>query len=701
MSIADFEFMSARRLPIIVAAEAAECGLACLTMVARYHGHDVDLNGLRQRFTLSMSGATLRAMIAMADDLSLSARPLRVEIEYLKDAPLPVILHWGHNHFVVLRKVAGRSFVIHDPSIGVKTLSYDEFSKHFTGVLLEFTKVDNFSEIHARTRLPITSLWSRSTGAASSLLVVLGLSVALQVATFVAPFQIQLVVDEAIGRADEPLLHVLALGFFALVIVQTSLDAVRTWAIQVLGNLFTYQLVGNLFRHLLRLPADFFEKRSVGDILSRLASTTAIQDALSRGIVAALMDGVLALVAAVILFFYSPLLAGVVLASVALTLLVNTVFFPLNRARAEEQLVANATERTHIMESVRAAATIKVMGREAERIAAWRNLYSRVINSTISVARLQINANWIQGIIVGGSTVLVIYLGARKVLSGDGLSIGMLLAFLSFRQTFGDRAVSLINQGVQFSLLGLHLERLSDIVTATPDVLNLSAPDMVDIAAIHLRNVSFRYGDSDPWILRDFSLSIEPGEFVAIVGPSGCGKSTLLKLMLGLRSPTAGHVELGERKAGPELWRAWRDRVGFVAQDDQLLSGSIAENIAFFDPDLDMAKVRLAATNAQIHDDIEKMPMKYLSLVGDMGAALSGGQRQRILLARAFYREPAVLVLDEGTANLDVDTEEVIANLVVALPITRIVVAHRPALIAKASRVVDLRERNEAIRRES
>lgn len=677
-----------RRLPTIIAAEAAECGLACMAMVGAYHGHDIDLNGLRQRFSLSISGATLRNLMGLADQLGFSTRALRVELSSLAKVQAPAILHWDLNHFVVLKAAGPKTATIHDPARGVVTLSLDEVSKHFTGVALELAPAANFAKVTARAPIKLTSLWSRSHGFWGAAAQVLGLSAALQVAAFAAPFQIQLVVDQAIGRADASLLSVLALGFGALVLVQAGVEALRGWALQVFGNLLTLQMVGNLVRHLLRLPSDFFEKRHVGDILSRINSTGAIQDMLTRGVVSALIDGLMALVAATILFLYAPVLAGVVVAAVALNLAIALAFYPVVRARTEEQLVVSARERSHLMESVRAATVIKLMGREAEREGAWRNLYSGVINATVSIARFQIGANLLQTIVTGVSTVLVIFLGARTILAGAGFSVGMLLAFLSFRQTFSDRAVSLINQAVQFRLIGLHLDRLSDIVTARPEA-DAAAPPRLEVQGeIAVRGIAFRYGPSDPLVLQDVDLTIAPGEFVAITGASGGGKTTLLKLLLGLREPTDGRILLDGQPATPELWRAWRRQVGVVSQDDRLLSGTIADNIAFFDPDLDMARVQMAAQAAQVHADILRTPMQYLSLVGDMGSSLSGGQRQRVLLARALYRGPRVLILDEGTANLDEATEAVIADLIASLPITRIVVAHRPALVQRAERVI-------------
>lgn len=685
----ELNFSRRRRLPVIQGAEAAECGLACMAMVARYHGHDVDLNGLRQRFTLSMSGATLRSIMGFADSLGFAPRALKVELSALEKVRLPAILHWDLNHFVVLKSVSNGKAVIHDPALGARTYTLADLSNHFTGVALELTPSDTFEKVTARAPIKLTSLWSRMVGFWPAFFQILGLSLALQVAVFAMPFQMQLVVDEAIFRADRDLLTVLAIGFGALVVVQASIEALRAWALQVFGQMLSFQMVGNLVRHLMRLPTDWFEKRHVGDIISRIGSAGAIQDVLTRGVIAAIIDGLMAIVAIIILLLYSPILTAVVVGAVAINLALAFALFPALRARTEEQIIETAREQSHIMETVRAATTIKVMGREAERESSWRNLYANAVNAAVSVGKFQISLGFTQALVTGLQTVIVIYLGARTILAGDGFSVGMLFAFLSFRQTFTDRANALINQAIQFKFLGLHLDRLADIVTAEVETSAAAAPPRLEVrGAMTLRDIDFRYGVADRAILEGLNLEVRPGEFLAITGSSGGGKTTLLKLMLGLRAPTAGAVTLDGQTATPDLWRAWREQVGVVAQDDRLLSGTIADNIAFFDPDLDMVRVQQAAMAAQVHADIARMPMQYLSLVGDMGSTLSGGQKQRVLLARALYRQPRILILDEGTANLDVQTEEVIADLIAQLPITRIVVAHRPALLRRADRVL-------------
>lgn len=673
---------------MVRAAEASECGLACMAMVAKYLGHDVDLNGMRQRFPVSLAGTKLRTLMDLAGQLGLAARALRADLDALPSLRTPAILHWDLDHFVVLKAVSRGRVVIHDPALGRRVLSAATLSKHFTGVVLELAPTADMTPMVARTPTRLRHLWSRIEGFWPALAQVLGLSVVLQAAVFAAPFYLQLSVDKALATGDIGLLTILALGFGGLVVVRVAVTALRSWTLQSIGFLMSFQIVGNLVHHLLRVRTAFFEKRHVGDILSRVESVRPIHEALTQGVASTLIDGLMALGAAVILFLYSPLLATVVLVSVALSLAATYALYPAQRRRTEDRIIASAKAHTYLVESLRASTVVKLTGREAEREGLWRNRYTDVMNASFAAGKLSIGMTAGQGLISGLQTILVVYLAARLIMAGDGFSIGMLFAFLSYRRTFTDRSLALINQVVQFSYLRLHLDRLGDIVHAERDSpgvrVGLSQPVCGGVA---IRNLSFRYSTGDPVVFDDVDLDIAPGSFVAFTGPSGGGKSTLVKVMLGLYPPTTGEILLDGMLATPATWPEWRTHVGVVMQDDQLLGGTIADNIAFFDPQLDMQKVVDAAMAAKVHGDILRMPMQYLSPVGDMGSTLSRGQYQRVLLARALYRDPKVLFLDEGTANLDDDTEAKIVELISSMPITRIVVAHRPALLDAADTV--------------
>ena len=674
-------------LPVFLTAEAAECGLGCLAMIGAYHGHRIDLNGLRQRFSVSNAGATLRGVMDFADQLGFSTRALKVDMEALDRVHLPAIVHWNLQHFVVLKSVSRSRIVIHCPSLGAVTMTHAEFSQHYTGVILELEKASNFEAVTAREPVQIRSLWSESRGIWQSAFQIIAVTLVYQLLGFLAPFQNQLIVDDVIGKNDADMLAVVSLGFAGLIVVQAVLNALRGWAMQVLSALFTFQLEGNIVRHMFRLPADFFAKRHMGDILSRIGSTAAIQDSLTRGAITALLDGGMAVIACVLLFAYSPPLALVVLVGLAISGGIAIGLYPVMRDRSRETLGASAREQSYLMESIRAAQTIKLFSMGAEREGHWRNLFSRKTTLQLQAAKYQQVLSFSQDLVSGLQVVLIMNLGAHLVLDGGGFSVGMMVAFLSYQNQLTRSVFSCINEGSKFRMLKLHMNRLSDIITAEPEA-QVSFGRPVDVRGdIKIRQLSFRYGDHDPVVLDKVDLDIPAGDFLAITGPSGAGKSTLLKLLLGISQPTSGEILLDDQVATAALWQGWRKRVGVVSQNDDLLSGTIAENIAFFDPELDMEDVERAAEQAQVHADIKKMPMQYLSHIGDMGSALSGGQKQRILLARAFYRQPEILFLDEGTAHLDERTEESIAELLAELPITRVIVAHRPALIQRARRI--------------
>ena len=657
-------------------------------MVAQHHGHKIDLNAMRQRFGSSLKGARLRGLMKTAEQLMLGSRALRLEPQRLKDIALPAILHWDMDHFVVLKEVRRNRFVVFDPARGRTTYSLAGISKHFTGVALEVTPATEFQLIVARTKTRLRSLWTRLSGLKRSLTQILILSIVIQLFALASPFYLQLVIDEAVTRFDTDLLFLLAIGFGCLYLIRAVTVALRSWVILLLGQSMTFQMAGNVLRHLIRLPMTYFEERHAGDIISRMGSISPIQTALTQSMIAALIDGIMVIATMILMLFYNWKLALASFAFTVVYLIISLVLFPFMRSRQEELIATSATENTHIIETIRASRAIKLFGREVERENAWRNLYADVINAGISYGRLQIGNQFASSLLLGLQTVLIVYLGAKYILAGE-MSIGMLFAFMSYRQNFAATAKGLINKGIEFRMLGLHLERLSDILqSAKEDGLDAPVSELRQVqGGIDIERISFRYDAHEPFLLEDISLSIQPGEFIAISGPSGGGKTTLLKLMLGLLKPESGIVRVDGLPLHSLGLRNWRTAAGVVMQDDQLLSGSIADNIASFDPQIDMQRVIECAALAQVHDDISRMPMHYLSTIGDMGAALSGGQRQRLMLARALYHKPQVLFLDEGTANLDLQAERQIAQAVSRMEITRIVVAHRPELLKHADRI--------------
>jgi ATP-binding cassette subfamily B protein RaxB len=693
-------FAGRRRLPVIRQSEIAECGLACLAMVASYHGHQITLNQLRLGHRLSLSGTTLKDLIDIASRLGMSSRPLRLGTDSLGKLRTPCILHWGMNHFVVLRKVTSGTCRVHDPACGDRQYSLDEVSAKFTGIALEMRPAAEFARRDDRQQMRLSDLWGKIVGLRMALVQTLVLSVIVQLFSLAAPFYMQLVVDEVLTRFDTDLLLLLAMGFGLLLLINTAADALRAYVILYLGNMLGFHMVSNLFRHLLRLPLSWYEKRHVGDILSRFSSTDPIRDLLTRGLVATVIDGLMTISTLLLMFVYSPLLGSVALLVATAYVLLRLIMYEPLRRRNEEQIITMAHERSAFIESIRGILSIKIFGNEAQREALWQNRYADVINSSVGIGKLKIGFDAASGLLFGLENTLIVYLAATLAVQGS-LTVGMIFAFMAYKRHFVEKVRLLVERLIEFRLLGLHLERIADIGLAPverghPQSRGIPAHTLEKRAGpgeLQLDRVSFRYADGEARILEDLSLTIKGGEMLSIVGASGCGKTTLMKLLLGLFEPEAGQILYKGLPLGQFGMPDFRRRIGTVMQDDALLTGTIAENIAFFDSDTDMPRVQRCAEDAAIHSDIMSMPMRYDSLVGDMGDTLSAGQRQRVLLARALYRQPEILILDEGTANLDPMTEDKIVKLLGRLTITRICVAHRRALLRASDRIVHLKGR--------
>lgn len=682
-------FTGRHHLPLIRQTEAAECGLACLAMISSFHGHRIDLNTLRRRHPVSLKGVTLRGLIQVATQMQFACRPIRFELAHLPQLQLPAIVHWDMNHFVVLRSVGKRGIVVHDPAFGERFLRPAEASKHLTGVALELSPTEGFSPKDERTRLPFATFWNQLRGSTHALLQILVLSFVLEAFVLASPFYLQVTVDEVITRGDVDLLIVLAIGFGLLTAIKVASTAIRSLIILIVQNVLHFQIGARLFRHLLRLPISYFEKRHVGDILSRFTSIEPIRTAMAEGMIAAVIDGIMALLTLAMIFVYSVQLALVVLAAFVLYAGARLVLYRMLRERSLAVIEAKAHENSTFIETLRAIQSLKLFNRESDRETQWLNRYADVVSTNVRLGRAKLWFTAVNDAIFGFENIVTVYLAARFALNNE-LTIGMIFAFMSYKQHFVEKAVQLVEKGLDFRILELHLDRLADIALSPPERGHdqLFEYKREIQGKIELRNVSFRYAETEPLVLEDISFVVEPGEFVTIMGPSGGGKTTLVKLMLGLLEPTSGEVLIDGVPLSATGARVYRESVGTVMQEDLLLSGSIADNICFFDPGFHEARMITCARAAGIHDEIMAMPMAYNSLVGDMGSSLSGGQKQRVLLARALYRQPRVLFLDEGTSHLDVENERRINESMNRLRITRVSVAHRPETSNGADRIL-------------
>lgn len=685
------QFTKERKLPIIRQAEAAECGLASIAMIANYHGYKVDLTSLRREYPITLKGATLQSLISVADRLNLSSRALRLEVEDITKLMLPCILHWNMNHFVVLKRASRKHCIVYDPAEGERKYTYKQISKHFTGVALELLPTKKFVKKKKGEQLHLSDLWAKISGLKRNIAQVFLLSVLLQLFAVASPFYLQIVVDDVIISQDTDLLKVVALGFTLLILINAFIAFLRSTTILYLGTQINVVMASNLFRHLIRLPLDWFEKRHIGDVVSRFSSQDKIKDLLTTGVIEALVDGIMVIGILVMMFLYNVTLAWVVIAASTIYILVRLALYRRLQQLTEENIINSAKEDSNFMETVRAIQSIKLFSREEQRQSIWQNAYADAMNSNIRLGRLNIIYSTLNKILFGVENIIVVYLAAESVMKGL-ISVGMLYAFMLYKRQFTEKTGTLLEKIIQYKMLNLHLDRISDIVL-TPiedEQRTVNARRQIK-GSVELSKLRFRYSKDESYIFENLGAKIRAGECVAIVGPSGCGKTTLMKVMLGLIKPGKGQVLIDGLDITKMGLTNYRNQIGAVMQDDQLLSGTIADNICFFDPNFDTQKIEDSAQLAAVHDDILTMPMGYNSLIGDMGSSLSGGQKQRIILARALYKKPKILFMDEATSHLDSYLEENVNNNIQHLKMTRIIIAHRYETIRSADRVLRLK----------
>lgn len=684
-----------RRTPLVLQTEVAECGLACLAMIAGRYGHRADLPALRQRFNLSLRGTTLHELIRIASGLQLATRAVRAELPHLRSLRLPCILHWDHNHFVVLTKVGPRRVIIHDPAVGRRYVPVQEVDKRFTGIVLEAWPTQGFERKTERARVRIWDLLRRTDRFAAIATQVLTMSLVLEAITLAIPIGFQLVLDDVVVSDDRDLLTLIALGLGLVLAFRALIDFVRSWSIMIAGSSLTLQWKMSLFQHLIRLPFSFFERRHAGDLASRFGSIDRIQQTLSTASISPVVDGGMAFVLVGMMWLYDPWLAGLAIATTAIYALMRGLAYRLYRRANEEAIVYTANESSHFLETLRGMASIKALAIGDRRQGIWNNYLADRVGAELRVGKLDLIFSVCSSLLFGFDRIVIIFFGARAVMGGV-LSVGMLVAFLAYKDQFSQRVGKLLDTMVRLGTLTVHGERIADIALAEPEEgghghnSGLAARAISTRAGISARGIEFRYSDHEPRVLVNFNLEVAPGECVAIAGPSGAGKTTLLKILAGLLRPTSGMVLIDDVPLETIGLEAYRAQIGCVLQDDRLFAGSIAENIAGFNPSPEPERIHLVARLANIHEEILRMPMGYETLVGDMGSSLSGGQMQRVVLARALYRVPRVLLLDEATSHLDEDNERTINEAIRRLTISRVIVAHRRSTLEMADRIVPI-----------
>jgi len=678
----------ASRLPIIRQTTVTECGLSCVAMVANYLGVGADLVALRRQHPPSLKGATLKQVTEICDSLRLSTRAVSCRVSELRRLRTPCLLHWGFNHFVVLKAVRRDHFVIHDPARGVVKEPHRTAKDEFTGVALEISRGPGFRKSRQLPRLTLGALLPVDIAIIRKLSAGLVLALVCELLVLASPFYLQTVIDQVLGKGDHLLLNTLAAGFAVLLLFQVVANAMRQLTFQYLSQVYVFDLTARVLHKMLRLPLTYFRSRDLGDVQHRVLSLRQVQDFIVHSAPALVLDVLFIGLITALMALYDPQLTILAVAAIAIWCLWRTLLLPLRIRLSRDIALSESSVQTHFLETLRAVQTIKLANGESARQSEWRNLFANGINEKIRAGNVLILDSALNQLLFQGLRVVSVYLLARRGLDGR-MSIGMISAFVAYLGMFMMRAGAIVDRVVEYRLLAVPLTRLADIVfnDEEPDG-HCSGAHTNSAHEIELRKVAFRYVPGEPWILNNCSCHIPANGFTAIAGCSGTGKSTLLRIIAGVEPVSVGEALIGGIAVNDWRAKSLRKEVATVFQEDGLLKGSVAENIALFERKIDFGRIRQAAKNAYIDSEIESLPMGYQTRIGDLGSSLSKGQIQRILLARAFYREPKVLLLDEATSGLDAVSEKRVIDSVSQLDITRVVITHSDQVLQAAHEVL-------------
>jgi ATP-binding cassette subfamily B protein len=683
-----------RRFPHVFQVDEMDCGAAALAMVCRHFGRNVSIARIRQLCHTSTDGTSLRGLCAAAEELGLAARSVKASRQNLSEMPLPAIAHWEGNHWLILYDVDATHVRVADPAIGLRRLPRPEFETKWTGYAALFDYTAAFARA-PEARPSVAWLWEFARPYRGILGKALGLAALVSALQMVLPVFTQVIVDKVLVEQDVGLLRTLMIAMLGVLGLMVASMVLQRYLLSFVAVRVDAATLDFLTRRLLTLPMTYFSARRTGDIQRRLAGTRQVREFLVQHGVAGLTAAVQLLAALVLMFVYSPLLAGVFLLTAPLYALL--MFFSARWLRPIFHSLEESFGKyfSHQIDAIKGIETVKALGAEG----AFRQT---MLNEFHGVARRQFRADFTVMTYEGAiqtvtflSLALFLWVGAYQVMGG-ALTIGGLVAFNSLVALANAPIGTLLSVWDNAQMASVLINRMNDVFEQEPEQgADHSRLRPVRSLEGHVRfqNVSFRYGGADaPLILEEITFEVPPGKRVAIVGRSGSGKTTLIKCLAGLLEPTEGTIFYDGVDLKTLSYRDLRRQIGFVLQENHLFDETIARNIAIGDDEPDTDRVLWAARVANAHEFVDRLPLGYDTRVGETGVAISGGQRQRVAIARALYHRPPVLIFDEATSSLDTESERAIKENLDQLLAgrTSFVIAHRLSTIRDADVILVL-----------
>jgi ATP-binding cassette, subfamily B, bacterial len=676
------------KIPFVQQLTMADCGSAALAMTLGYYGKELSLEKVRTVVGFSRDGASAASILDAANFFGLRGRAVSVDLDGLSFLTRGSILHWSFSHWVVLDQVETDRVRVVDPAAGPRAVPMPDFRRHFTGVALLLEPGDRF-ESESRARWTGVSRYVMGILEHSRLLSrIVVISLFLRVLALALPGVTGIVVDRIIPRSDYGLFQVVAIGLGAILVFQTIASLLRSLLNLHLRTQIDAEMTLDFIDHLVGLPYDYFQLRTPGDLMVRMSSNARVREIVTAGLLASLLDGVLACVYLGLLFIASPLMGGV-----AAVLAFARVLMLLFTRRKQRELQSRSLEvqgraTSQQMELLSGMETLKALGVEQRAAEHYSNVYVESLNVGLEQGRV---SAWLEAGIAALdllSPLVVLAVGTSLVLSGS-LNLGTMLALAALTAAFLGPLSSLVSALTNLQLLGSYVERINEVFeTPREQAVDGIGPSPTLTGQVRLENVSFSYSSSSRLVLKDVSLEIPAGECIAIVGRSGSGKTTLGRLLVGLYKPSSGRITFDGRDLESLEYRSVRRQVGTVAQRTALFAGSIKSNIAYGHENASRDEVVTAAKLANMHDEIAALPLGYETPLASDGGSLSGGQRQRLALARALLGRPPILLLDEATSSLDAVTERRVQDNLARLRCTRIIIAHRLSTVRSSDRVL-------------
>ena len=679
----------ASRVPLVLQSERDECAIASLTMIARYFGHEVELADLRRLYTHVEHGPSLRSILSLSGSIGLLARPVRLSIADIRRLRLPAILHWEFEHFVVLTDRKRRGVVVHDPAVGRRYISNEELRRSFTGVAVEFTRAGNFRRLRSSRSGAVIEFLRSVRGLGRYLGAMLALLLITQVLSLVPPVAMQLLVDEIVLGQDTDWLYRIVGGVALVMLATVIIDTMRRRIAVYVGMRFAVDTTTSVIDHLLRLRVDAVERRSTGDLISRVNSLQPIRKVITETGLHAVVQCTVIVTTLALMAAYDFRLTALAIATLAVGAVFQHALLRRTQTLNLEAVVASAKANNSLIDSLRSYPSVSALGIAACRLGHWRRHFSTATDARTRIAQLGVFSVAGHGLLHTAEQALFLAMGIAGVVD-KRLTLGVLFAFMSLRGRLIGAAAECMAAMRELYLLRQHVDRVGEILIEDAECQDSSPTYRNRLEGrIGCEALSYAY-PGGPTILDGVDCRIEPGEWVAICGVSGTGKSTFLRLLATILNPCSGRLSFDGLDV--TLWDRdeLRRQFGVVQQTDRLLEGSVADNISGFDDTPDLDGIREAASLACVWEDLQVLPMNVHTPLADGGSGLSGGQVQRILLARALYRSPQILFLDEATSHLDGETERRVLDNLASLGKTVVSVSHRRAAIARSDRTLSL-----------